>query len=858
MECEACDGKGWRIKEGTVIDTKPTEPGKCEVQFENDDKKITVLMEEAKIFRKNFSWRRPTVLDERGEICLWGPNGPQMSDVKQTGGTCYISSVLAVTARMQKAHIMNMIHPCENKPGFDVYLCWHGKPKPVYVDDTFPTKTVTAFREQGMQYYWSAVIEKAIAKLYYNSYVDMGEGGRAERSYSIITGEICTKTMLPTAKDSTKQKLSDNKLITEIQGYLKKKYILTASTDPGESDWGHAMGVYDCYGGKVFLLEPNNSKQVMYDRKRAENRQNWKWLKKADPVQGMPGCFKLDFAKFRELFLNITVCWFGAYERVELSNGITSMDHKDAAQWSPEKGYTIKTTKKARNKHDVVIAVYESGDALYGLGQEQERRRTKGVFKSHVVMKFKRSSRENTKCRYYVVWYSSVGSPLDENIVNPLSPTNSWVLKTNYKSLDNTGSKCQVVAPGAIAIYIKKKSGIQPSDITVEDGDTEEMEEMKKMKRWKREDTEKAEKMDVVSVTQKRWKREELSTWAAQKWIDGYLRAVTDDKYTTLEEAMKDDERYLNSFCGGKKKILELIEQDERNKKRCRRIAKIANGGSKSSFHSQSGASGTGGVAGANARKKISKFEEVIARGCDSASGSDCVQEKKSCLPTWLKVVTAVIAIPSLIWGGWYWCKSRQVRDSTCTKILKAVGLFNKDKKTILAATGVTLAAAAIAATKLRSKLNSDVSDSESSSEPRDEKSKPRSIQRKSSVGEEKIAAPKKSLIDVNSKSCENSEDQSSLLSKVGVICGIFFILLLFYIFMYKGRKGKERIIIVKKAPQTVVADLNVARKFHKFSVARKFSFIPELLKKSEENLVPENSRSSPGNHARHGPRKFL
>merc|ERR1711964_877230 len=45
---------------------------------------------------------------------------------------------------------------------------------------------------------------------------------------------------------------------------------------------------------------------------------------------------------------------------------------------------------------------------------------------------------------------------------------------------------------------------------------------------------------------------------------------------------------------------------------------------------------------------------------------------------TWLKVVTAIVAIPSMIWGGWYWWKSRQVPDSTCTKILKAVGILRR------------------------------------------------------------------------------------------------------------------------------------------------------------------------------------
>merc|ERR1711964_257826 len=45
---------------------------------------------------------------------------------------------------------------------------------------------------------------------------------------------------------------------------------------------------------------------------------------------------------------------------------------------------------------------------------------------------------------------------------------------------------------------------------------------------------------------------------------------------------------------------------------------------------------------------------------------------------TWLKVVTAIVAIPPMIFGGWYWWKSRQVPDSTCAKILKAVGFLRR------------------------------------------------------------------------------------------------------------------------------------------------------------------------------------
>merc|ERR1711964_603455 len=82
-------------------------------------------------------------------------------------------------------------------------------------------------------------------------------------------------------------------------------------------------------------------------------------------------------------------------------------------------------------------------------------------------------------------------------------------------------------------------------------------------------------------------------------------------------------------------------------------------------------------------RKREGQVDEEQDKDADSqssASSSDSDDGKrpdpvqnKSVVPAWLKMVTAVVAIPSMIWGGWYWWK-----DSTCTKILKAVGLLRR------------------------------------------------------------------------------------------------------------------------------------------------------------------------------------
>merc|ERR1711964_267591 len=92
-----------------------------------------------------------------------------------------------------------------------------------------------------------------------------------------------------------------------------------------------------------------------------------------------------------------------------------------------------------------------------------------------------------------------------------------------------------------------------------------------------------------------------------------------------------------------------------------------------------------------NAEEETDQTNENPAGDLDETSdtndeqANDHVQEnsaqENSLLPTWLKVVTAVVAIPSMIWGCWYWWKSRQVPDSICTKILNAVGLLKTNKK---------------------------------------------------------------------------------------------------------------------------------------------------------------------------------
>jgi len=102
------------------------------------------------------------------------------------------------------------------------------------------------------------------------------------------------------------------------------------------------LGIYkitadkDGEPGKVFILEPTNTegKHLCYNG--------------AEPVEDKPSCFKMDFQKFRESFIVVTVCWYGAYKQfVDLPNPV------------PKNGYTIKTTKLCRDRNDVVVAVYE-------------------------------------------------------------------------------------------------------------------------------------------------------------------------------------------------------------------------------------------------------------------------------------------------------------------------------------------------------------------------------------------------------------------------------------------------------------------------------------------------------------------
>merc|ERR1711964_545481 len=68
--------------------------------------------------------------------------------------------------------------------------------------------------------------------------------------------------------------------------------------------------------------------------------------------------------------------------------------------------------------------------------------------------------------------------------------------------------------------------------------------------------------------------------------------------------------------------------------------------------------------------------ENTSDKGDDSSS--DSVQNKYA-LPTWLKVVTAVVAIPSMIFGGWYWWKSRQLQTRLAPRFSKLLDSLGED-----------------------------------------------------------------------------------------------------------------------------------------------------------------------------------
>merc|ERR1711964_964919 len=100
--------------------------------------------------------------------------------------------------------IKKMIRRCDDKPGFEVRL-WkysHSKTQEwVYVDETFPPETVSNFRKGGLKYFWSAIIEKALAKMYggYDAMV----AGDTSHSLFLITGEMCSRVDLNEAKAKT-------------------------------------------------------------------------------------------------------------------------------------------------------------------------------------------------------------------------------------------------------------------------------------------------------------------------------------------------------------------------------------------------------------------------------------------------------------------------------------------------------------------------------------------------------------------------------------------------------------------------------------------------------------------------------
>jgi len=194
----------------------------------------------------------------------------------------------------------------------------------------------------------------------------------------------------------------------------------------------------------------------------------------AESVENMPGCLKMGLEKFRKEFRQITVCWYGAYERVmDLPNTI------------PEKGYTIKTKKTCSDNNDVVVSVYEDFGNYFkrrNLPNCHWKKRQRKMLKLNVPVKFESGSQTYLSyelvCNLYRCRRTTLCMPpLDRrgksSEKQDADPTQSWVIEPQTgevmvtKSDGKRAKEMRKLDPAAIAIYAKKglKLKIEEGDI---------------------------------------------------------------------------------------------------------------------------------------------------------------------------------------------------------------------------------------------------------------------------------------------------------------------------------------------------------------------------------------------------------
>merc|ERR1712072_1009488 len=222
-----------------------------------------------------------------------------------------------------------------NDGKYKVRLAIEGRWVKVTVDDKLLPLTINNYRARQIRYFWSAIIEKAIAQAHEctvrKEYKELN-GGNEKIAFALITD-----------KPVKVIKKADVR-ISKLREYLRKKYPTTTSigASTGASSDGHALGIYKIDDDFVYLFEPNNLPKYCPSVKHKDLcPRNSIW----NNALGR-GCLKMSHAHFKRNIDSVTVCLFD-YEEIESRNYI------------PADGYRIKPSGTC-DTDEIVIGTYEA------------------------------------------------------------------------------------------------------------------------------------------------------------------------------------------------------------------------------------------------------------------------------------------------------------------------------------------------------------------------------------------------------------------------------------------------------------------------------------------------------------------
>ncbi|XP_064392675.1 calpain-9-like [Halichondria panicea] len=267
-------------------------------------------------------WKRP------GDFCkdpqLFS-GGADRFDVKQGMlGDCWLVS--AIASLTQDSLLLNRVVPIEQGWGYGYagifhFKFWHfGEWVDIVVDDRLPTRNgkLIFIHSEDDNEFWSALLEKAYAKLY-GGYEAL-KGGKTSEAMEDFTGGVVESIELAKAEPDL-----FNKILKNSQRSSLMSCSITASRDEVEAklDNGLIKGhAYSVTGANVLTVKGKEIKLIRIRNPWGQKEWNGDWSDKSSTWKNVPeekrrqldqnnkddGEFWISFDDFRKHFTDFEVC----------------------------------------------------------------------------------------------------------------------------------------------------------------------------------------------------------------------------------------------------------------------------------------------------------------------------------------------------------------------------------------------------------------------------------------------------------------------------------------------------------------------------------------------------------------------